>query len=418
MTPQPSWLDVPAPHETRAVRVLLVEDDPGDAMLVRYAVARQTDLHYELDHVQTCADALVRLERSDYDLILLDLTLPDTSGIETVESIISSAGQAAIVVLTGHDSKQLALEIVHAGAQDYLVKQHLSPDELGRAIRYAIERKLIQRQQLRLREDFIANVSHELRTPLSAGLAALDLLIGGNVGELSVDQRELLIILNRNLVRLKAMVGDLIDMSSIQSGKLTVMPRRVSVAAVVQQVVDALQVKAESLGLSLHNFVDPADELPSALCDPNRLQQILMNLVTNAIKFTPEGGSVSVGAQVIESADQPRPEGNVAVVEVIEILQFGADRGAMRKAAPASTVDGEGKMICLSVVDTGPGIDPGEADSIFDRLYQVTDGSHPGGLGIGLYLCKQLVTSQKGQIWLEDTPIQGATFKFTLPLAE
>jgi PAS domain S-box-containing protein len=235
----------------------------------------------------------------------------------------------------------------------------------------------LRQDQMRFKDEFLSHVSHELRSPLTAIKQFTTILLGGLAGELNKEQREYQQIVLKNIRQLQAMIDDLLEVTRLETGKLTVEPERVSVMIAVTDTFNTLKGSARAKGVSLS--YDLAPNLPSVHADPTRLRQILIILLDNAIKFTPEGGSVTIKALVLKP---------------------------------------DTRLLLLEVSDTGVGIDPHITESIFERLYQVserTEGSRKG-LGLGLYICKELVMRQGGTIWAERRPQKGSTFSFTLPV--
>lgn len=236
----------------------------------------------------------------------------------------------------------------------------------------------ILQDQLRFKDDFLSHVSHELRSPLTAVKQFTNILLGGSAGELNAEQHRYQQIVLRNIVQLQSMIDDLLEVTRLETGKLTIEPESVSVAKVVSDSCNTLQETARAKGVTLSCDVPP--DLPSAYADQIRLQQILIILLDNAIKFTPNGGDVTMRARVLEQ---------------------------------------DPHFLLLEISDTGCGIKPEIADRIFERLYQVSERSQGSrkGLGLGLYICRELVTRQGGQIWVTRRPEKGSTFSFTLPVA-
>jgi PAS domain S-box-containing protein len=232
--------------------------------------------------------------------------------------------------------------------------------------------------QLRFKDEFLSHVSHELRSPLTAIKQFSSILLGGLAGELNTEQREYQEIVLKNVRQLQAMIDDLLEVTRLETGKLIVGPERVSVPDAVTDVFNTLQGSARIKGVTLTHEL-PAD-LPAAHADQTRLRQILIILLDNAIKFTPAGGTAHLRAGLL--ADDPR-------------------------------------FVRLDVSDTGCGISPAMAERIFERLYQESEHTDAGrkGLGLGLYICKELVTRQGGQIWVTSQPDKGSTFSFTLPVS-
>ena len=365
------------------IRVLLIEDNPGDARLLQEMLQEPGSLKTELTHFGCINDALNHLATSASNIILLDLGLPDAEGLSAVRQMHAAAPNIPLVVLTSLDDESLATLALQEGAQDYLIKGQIETHALLRALRYAIERQRMQveteqvrRLQLQLKDEFLSHVSHELRSPLTAiyqfGTILADELAGG----VSRDQRECLEIILRNVGQLQSMIGDLLEVTRAQEGKLTIDPQCTSVADAIAYTVKTLQGTATSKGIILSLDLPPP--LPMAYADPTRVRQILIILLDNAVKFTSLDGIVTVRAQLF-----------------VEDPYF----------------------LLLEVADTGCGISPDMTERIFERLCQVTEPGEAGrkGLGLGLYICKELVIRQGGHIWVTSSP-QGSTFSFTLPI--
>jgi PAS domain S-box-containing protein len=237
--------------------------------------------------------------------------------------------------------------------------------------------ELIRQDQMRFKDEFLSHVSHELRSPLTAIKQFTTILLGGLAGELNKEQREYQQIVLKNIRQLQAMIDDLLEVTRLETGKLTVEPERVSVMIAVTDTFNTLKGSARAKGVTLS--YDLAPNLPSVHADPTRLRQILIILLDNAIKFTPEGGSVTIKALVQQH---------------------------------------DTRLLLLEVSDNGVGINPEITENIFERLYQVserTEGSRKG-LGLGLYICKELVMRQGGTIWAKRRSQKGSTFSFTLPV--
>jgi signal transduction histidine kinase/ActR/RegA family two-component response regulator len=234
-----------------------------------------------------------------------------------------------------------------------------------------------RQEQLRVKDEFLSHVSHELRTPLAAIDEFVTILLDGLAGPISDEQREYLGIAHRNAGQLRDMIEDLLQANRAQSGKLTVEPCELSLLPVLGDVEETLRQTATERGLTLK--LEAAPGLPAFYADPQRVRQIVLNLVGNAIKFTPAGGTITVAASL-----QP---GNEAFLQI-------------------------------SVRDTGCGISAEDGERIFDQLYQVesTRRQNRKGLGLGLFISRDLVTRQGGRIWVESELERGTTFHFTLPL--
>ena len=370
--------------EQDALTLLLVEDDPGDARLIRELLAEDGASDYHLLFADTLADGLAWLEQGEIDVVLQDLTLPDGHGLECVRRIRRHAGRVPLVVLTDLNDEALALQAVQEGAQDYLVKGTINGHALGRCIRYAIERERLKSdlaaardeavEAARLKGEFLANVSHELRTPLTA-ILGFSALLRRNQHD-TCDERQLhhLERIHENGTHLLAIINDLLDLSKIEAGKVSITVEEITPATAVIHVVETLLPLAEERDIDLEVVVH--NDLPTLHTDPLRLQQILLNLGGNAIKFTPQGRVTFTVA--------PGPEG-----------------------------------LTFSVRDTGIGIPAAALPTIFDKFRQV-DGSttrEHEGTGLGLSVSRSLAHLLGGEIEVESRPGEGSTFTLHLPAA-
>ncbi len=234
-----------------------------------------------------------------------------------------------------------------------------------------------RQEKSRLQETFLSNVSHELRTPLTAIYFFVSNVTDGILGEVAPEQREQLLLALENVTQLKEMVGDLLEITRVDSLKLTVEPQRVDALRMVTEVLSTCHKNAISKDISLHKNVESG--LPCVWADKHRVRQVLTNLIDNAIKFTLPGGSITLTVSLSEQ-----------------------EQGFLR----------------FAVADTGCGISGEHCEFIFDRLAQVKSGLEASreGLGLGLFIAKELVTQHGGRIWVESEPGNGSTFFFTLPI--
>jgi PAS domain S-box-containing protein len=255
-------------------------------------------------------------------------------------------------------------------------------DSLGNPAAYVgIARDITERKHMeeqlreidRLKSEFIATVSHELRTPMTAIKGALGLALGGAAGPLIAEMRELLTIAHNNSDRLILLINDILDLSRIEAGKLSLRLAPIDIIAVVRRSVLELAPLAGQKAIDV--VLELADPLPVAIADADRVGQVLVNLLSNAIKFSDPGKRVSVRVA--------RHERGLAV----------------------------------RVIDRGVGIPADYQAHIFDRFYRVDNSAsrRTGGTGLGLAICRALVTEMGGRIWVESEPGVGSTFSFSLP---
>lgn len=224
----------------------------------------------------------------------------------------------------------------------------------------------------RLKTEFLASISHELRTPLHTIIGFSELLAEESEGPLNEEQRRFLGHIHRDSEHLLALINDVLDFSRIEAGGLNLHTEALPLIEVISEVVNAIRPLAETKGISLLTAPDLNIRVSA---DQLRLRQVLYNLLTNAVKFTPAGGTIAVGITLPEE-----------------------------------------QSVRITVSDTGIGIADDERVHIFDKFYQVgvTTGGVREGTGLGLAICKQLVEMHGGRIWVESQPGQGSQFHFTL----
>ncbi len=227
----------------------------------------------------------------------------------------------------------------------------------------------------KMKSDFIAIASHELRTPLSIIKGYAEAFLHGELGEISEGQREKLELVNRRADQMTRIINDLLDITRLEEGRLVAERRPVPIGEIIGTVTAEFQQQARRCGIKLTEQVE--EGLPPVLVDVWRVHQVLENLISNAIKFTPEGGEVGVTATL-------RPS-----IQVVEVAVF----------------------------DTGPGIPRSQQERLFDKFYQMdtTSTRSAGGLGLGLAISKGIVEAHGGRIWVESELGKGSFFKFTLP---
>ncbi|MFN8598355.1 MAG: GAF domain-containing protein, partial [Anaerolineae bacterium] len=225
----------------------------------------------------------------------------------------------------------------------------------------------------RAKTDFVSTVSHELRTPMTSIKGYADLLLMGAAGPVNEPQQRFLSVIKSNADRLSILVNDLLDISRIESGRVKLDIRPLSIESVIEQVATSLRGRIEEKRLTLRISL-PEDELPRVYGDRDRVIQVLTNLVSNAYQYTAPGGSILVNAHVV------------------------------------------GPMIQIDVTDTGIGIAPEHQPKVFERFFRVDDPNVQEfpGTGLGLAIVKSLVEMHDGHIWLESTVGVGTTFSFTL----
>jgi two-component system sensor histidine kinase/response regulator len=424
---------------------LLVIDDEQSVAVTMGAILEMDG--YDVTISTSGADALGKLHEHVYDLVLTDLRLDDIDGLTIVSEVCRVQPDTVCIILTGYASLESAIKALREGAYDYLIKPcdveelravvargierrqlglqlkarmaeletaNGTIRELNRDLQRRVEKATAQLQQRmddlaranqeiadlyqdaqanveqlqeldRLKSRFLSMASHELKTPLTSisGLAQVMLrrmrrrLELGQPGgeEWDAELRghvERLELLNSQTARLGRLVDELLDVSRIESGKLEFQWEPVDLAQLIDGVAERLQLTTSQHTLEV--VLDGAIE-SSVTADRDHLEQVLDNLVTNAIKFSPAGGTIRVRLR-----DQ-------------------------------------GETMMLSVQDSGVGIPPHQLEAVFGLFYQSEDpvSRRTGGMGLGLYICRDIVTRHGGRIWAESKLNHGSTFNVSLP---
>jgi signal transduction histidine kinase len=325
-----------------------------------------------------------------YDCVLLDYYLPGSTGLETLNRIRTLGAPVPVVALTGQGDEDLAVTLMQAGAADYLAKNGLTGDRLARSLRYAMalhrseeqRRELLESEQQarheaqranRAKDEFLATLSHELRTPLNAILGWTSLLATEQLD--AATTRKALGIIERNTRVQAQLIEDLLDISRIVTGKLRLAMKPLSFHGVLNAAIESVRPVAEQSAVRIELVLN---EDATVQGDQARMQQVVWNLLTNAIKFTPAGGWIRV------------------------------------------TASRDGDRIRATVTDSGAGISPEFLPYVFDRFRQ-EDGAatrEHAGLGIGLSIVRHVVELHGGLVTAHsEGEGRGASFTVEFPVA-
>ncbi|MFB6188436.1 MAG: ATP-binding protein [Halapricum sp.] len=354
--------------EPTTEQILLVEDNPTDARLIEEYVSEQSwpelDEKPTIDHVDRLADA-VEARDDETDVVLLDLGLPDSDGFKTLDGMLAAAGDEPVVVLTGLDDERVGVEAVERGAQDYLVKDDLTPKLLQRTIRYAIERERQQRRLEQRNEELaLLNriVRHDIKNDVSIIMGwgdALDEYIDP-AGE---EYLERMINASDHITGIAETVGDFLE---ILEGDKEAELQAIDLGRLLETEVEKAQSAHESATVSI------TGDLPHGLsvAATELLSSVFRNLLNNAVRHN----------------DKTEPEVSIDVKVHSE-------------------------TVTVRVADNGPGIPESQRDEIFGRGEK---GLQSPGSGIGLYLVDTLVDMYDGEIHITDNEPEGSVFAVTL----
>jgi signal transduction histidine kinase len=367
-----------------AVDVLLVEDNPGDADLIMDLLAEGGEESTLFRHVRLASEAVDALNDASFDVILLDLSLPDQVGVATVQAIRRFAGDTPIIVLTGADDEQLALRCIEFGAQDYLCKDEVERRVLRRSMSYAISRhrlaiELRRAQRMETVGQLAAGLAHEFNNLLAVMTGYTSLVLSElPAGSLAEDLRKVM----QAGADAQGLTRQLLALSRRSPIELTDVDVREVLSAVAEFGRGAAHERVEV-------SVSVVEPLPPVRADAALLRQAVLNLVVNARDATPAGGSIDVHAAAADIQPGWRgPEGQQLVA---------------------------GRYAVITVADNGRGMDEQTRRRIFEPFFTTKPPAE--GTGLGLAVTLSSITQMSGQIVVESAPGMGTSVRLYLPAA-
>jgi len=381
---------------SRQTNILVIDDDVAR---LKTLSAGLEAMGHRVTTAATGREALARLGKQPFNIVVAGIALPDVSGLEILETTKELNPEVAVIMLTDRASLETAVNAVDEGAYAYLLKPE-AMSELKTMINNALReqellvknRKLVDslqrsntslertnkalEQASRAKSDFMAKMSHELRTPLNVIIGFAELMLDQVPGEVNEEQRQCLDDIFSSGQHLLGLINDILDLSKIESGKVELKLANIALPTLIESVRSAMMPILVRGGQSLD--VKLEEGLPLVRADEARLRQVFFNLLSNATKFTPDGGEVRIEAARKDNWCQ------------------------------------------VIVIDNGIGIKKEDQKQIFAPFYQVDNSitRERKGTGLGLALVKQIVEQHGGRVWLESEYGKGSRFTFTLPLAE
>lgn len=358
-------------------KILIVDDEPRIRDLCARVLEKE---EYEVDLAKDAESALDLLKEKSYNLVFLDLKLPGMNGLELLKRIKAEHPGMEVIMITGYATIETAVKAIKLGAYDYVTK----PFDIH--LLRLVTQRCLEKQRLyneinglkeydRLKSEFVSNVSHELRTPLTSISGAIELLQRRMKDE---TETKLLSVTVNNTRRMINLVNELLDFSKIEKNVLKLKIEKVSLPRLINEAIDDLKTLAAEEKVTI--AADLPEDLPEIEADGERLRQVFINLIGNALKFTPEGGKISLNVK----------------------------RDTLH----------ERDFVKISVEDTGLGIAPEWQEKIFESFRQVDSSltREYAGFGLGLSIVKSIIESHGGRIWVESELGKGSKFIFTLPV--
>jgi two-component system sensor histidine kinase/response regulator len=371
-------------------RLLVIDDEVGLREGCRRALARYG---YQVDLAATGQEGLDMFREGNHGLILLDVMMPDISGVELLHIIRNEDPDAICIIITGYATVELAVEAMKLGAYDFIAKP-FSDDNLLLAVEKGLERRQLALEARRLRQmeeearrlsqekamleeldrvksAFMRKVAHELRAPLAAIESFMNSILAG-YGSPEV-QRDMQARAARRAGELLELINDLLNLSRLKDVKMASRRQEVCLKSVLDDVLTLHAPEAEKKGIAL--LVECRD-CPAIVADLSHTKQLWTNLISNAIKYTPEGGRITVG------------------------------------------LFPEGDSIVGDIQDTGIGIAPEDMPRLFEEFFRTEQAKlfAQHGTGLGLSIVKQIVEEYGGEIQVESQVGTGTRFRFRLPV--
>ncbi len=404
-------------------RLLVVDDDPEIVRLLSRFLGRQG---YDVATAPDGEAAMALLRKDAFALVVTDIAMPKRDGLDLLRGAKARDPEIEVIILTGAGILAHAITALREGAYDYLLKPLERLEQLGEVVQRALERRRLRQENrrllaelgeanqhleekvarrtadleeanrhlgeaLRVKAEFLSKMSHELRTPLNLILGFAGLLQEGIGGSLTSKQAHYLDRIQAGGQRLLDLVTDILDLSRVEAGTSRLSLEPVPLGALFQEVQELVAIAATQKRLEITTTLDPA--LFLVVADRRKLVQILTNLLGNAVKFTPEGGRITLTARA--GAEDRRPE-----------------------TGPVPDPPSPVGCLDITVADTGIGIAANYLERIFEPFHQV-DGSETrssGGAGVGLALVRTLVELHGGRVWAESEGLgRGTRFIVRLP---
>lgn len=384
--------------------VLVIDDTPLNQEILTEILGKEG---YALHFAHDGETGLVLARDIKPELVLLDLVLPGIMGTDVLAILKRELPETMVILTTAYGSEETAIKALRAGVNDYIInKRPFDADEVREVVKRAVTEAILRRENQRLQREvefknqqlaqnyaelqaayerlkeldkakasFFSMVSHDLRHPIAVAKGYLELIRTGSE-PLSDETSGYVQVAEQEMRHIAEMVDKVLDLSRMDAGYYHIDCQPLHVTTMLQQARVAFRTQASQRHIALE--IEPGDELPLVSADALRMNQVLSNLIENALKFTPEGGRITLVAQPVE------------------------------------------QEIEITVRDTGVGIEPGEHEKIFDRFYRIKRGEQveDKGSGLGLAICREIVRLHGGRIWAESTLGKGAAFHLTLKPAD
>ncbi len=364
---------------------ILIVDDDANARKTLGDILKANG--FEVEEAATGSEGVRSCEAKFFNLVLIDVRLPDISGLEVLQAVRALHDEESVLIMiTSYASLDSSLEAMNKGAFSYftkpinidaalvvitkgLEKQRLSLDNKRLFKELAEANKKLEELDKR-KSYFVSNVSHEIKNPLTVIRESMKLLLDNLVGKVNPEQKEILEMGKRSTERLIRLASDLLDLQKIEAGMMDLRKEKIAMDALVWEVIQNFEIELFKKRLNFQKEIQANSGF--LFGDRDKLTQVFINLLSNAIKYTPEGGNIVV------------------------------------------KLEGNEKEIRFEIVDSGQGIPEGQREMIFNKYTRLMTEKQEG-TGLGLPIVKEIVELHKGRVWVESEPGKGSRFIFTMP---
>ncbi|CAN5582166.1 hypothetical protein BH11CYA1_BH11CYA1_26090 [soil metagenome] len=363
-----------ANENMQSVNVFMIEDDKYYCEYVRKILATRKQPQFYVHGASDMAEAERYFKEERPDVVLLDLNLPDSRGLDSLSRAREFADGCPIIILTSSDNEQLGLQSVTLGAQDYLVKQHIGNESLVRSIRYAIQRRRSEEQTLRMAaiQDFIATLAHDMNVPLIGTKNLLDGLISGHLGELNSGQKEALVVMKEANQSQLQLVTRLLEIYRYEVG--SDMGRRILNAK--ELLIDCVSRFSAEKKVNVESSLNELDSGCRIWGDDEALTTMYLNLLDNALKYGAPGKAIKISAELLDS------------------------------------------RVCVRIHNFGEPMPDEVKTSMLSKFWQGVPGkTYVAKTGLGLYLCHRIAELHQGRITCESDVENGTTITVKLPIS-
>jgi two-component system sensor histidine kinase/response regulator len=362
------------------ISVLIADDEDPLRMTV---AAWLGDEGFEVEQAADGLEAIKQVQGQDFDIAILDIKMPGANGLEVLRYVKKNSASTEVVMATGMSDVGMAVEAMKLGAREYLTKP-IDMDQLVPQLRNLIQKRDAEDRIRRLQAEHTSRLLYDLHNPIAGLKQSIGYLMKGMAGTIGDHQKELLGYMETSIDKVVSLLNDMMDLTKLEGGRVRLNRGISTVSNTIQNVANEFRVPIQAAKITLD--VHAEAELPPLEYDAEKIEQVLKNFLSNALKFTPEQGAIVVQTKkvglVLEEGQQPT------------------------------------EHVLVSTFNSGPGIPKEKLPLIFDRYRDLISGDNEKkeSAGLGLVICQRIIEAHNGKIWVESEEGKGSTFFFALPI--